>query len=95
MDEMVTSSLNERQATTDEMALVSNALAAYSFIAGKNKFGTLLPVAAFAIALQKKGPPIVLEKKPRPPPSHTPGPEINGGLVPEPKLKQMLPKNKI
>jgi len=39
---MVTAFLNERQATTEEMALVSNALAAYSFIAGKNKFGTLL-----------------------------------------------------
>lgn len=39
---MVTAFLNERQATTKEMALVSNALAAYSFIAGKNKFGTLL-----------------------------------------------------
>lgn len=33
---MVTAFLNERQATTEEMALVSNALAAYSFIAGKN-----------------------------------------------------------
>ncbi len=42
VDEMVTAFLNERQATTEEMALVSNALAAYSFIAGKNRFSTLL-----------------------------------------------------
>lgn len=89
MDEMVTSSLNERQATTDEMALVSNALAAYSFIAGKNKFGTLLPVAAFAMLLPCNRRGFHLCTK------NTPGPEINGGLVPEPKLIQMLPKNKI
>lgn len=38
---MVTAFLNERQDTTEEMALVSNALAAYSFIAGKISFGAL------------------------------------------------------
>lgn len=43
VDEMVTAFLNERQATTEEMALVSNALAAYSFIAGKNSYYTNSP----------------------------------------------------
>lgn len=41
MDELGTPFF-ERQATTEEMALVSNALAAYSFIAGNNMFDTLL-----------------------------------------------------
>ncbi|KAK9960111.1 hypothetical protein ABG768_010187 [Culter alburnus] len=48
---MVTSSLNERQATTDEMALVSNALAAYSFIADHPERAALYFVCGVCLGL--------------------------------------------
>uniref|UniRef100_A0A8C1UWC9 Eva-1 homolog A (C. elegans) n=1 Tax=Cyprinus carpio TaxID=7962 RepID=A0A8C1UWC9_CYPCA len=51
---MVTAFLNERQATTEEMALVSNALAAYSFIAGKKSFvclGLVLTLIALVVQI--------------------------------------------
>ncbi|KAK2878420.1 hypothetical protein Q8A67_019211 [Cirrhinus molitorella] len=51
VDEMVTAFLNERQATTEEMALVSNALAAYSFIADHPERAALYFVCGVCLGL--------------------------------------------
>lgn len=51
MDEMFTAFLNERQATPVEMALVSNALAAYSFIADNPEWAALYFVCGVCLGL--------------------------------------------
>ncbi|TRY88311.1 hypothetical protein DNTS_016702 [Danionella cerebrum] len=51
MDEMVTAFLNERRASSEEMALVSNALAAYSYIADHPERAALYFVCGVCLGL--------------------------------------------